>query len=106
MDQQRSLTPPKRTSAATDEVPVRQIFPSARFSQFEDAKLESLVKRYGAHIMDTGHSGRQCRDRWNFYLSPKVEHQPMMSCCSSGSRKLALNGQNCDNGSQSERASL
>jgi hypothetical protein len=84
--------PPKRTDAANDEVPARQIFSRARFPKaediedIEDIELKQLVECYGTkdwamivHIMITKRISRQCRDRWNFYLAPEIDHPPWIA---------------------------
>ena len=50
----------------------------SRFSASEDRKLQTLVKRYGTAdwtIISENiphRSPRQCRDRWNHYISPQA----------------------------------
>jgi hypothetical protein len=52
------------------------------FSPEEDAKLRDLVNFHGLHSWDAivkdmpGRSARQCRERWNLYLSPTVKNDP------------------------------
>jgi hypothetical protein len=52
------------------------------FTTEEDAKLAELVAQHGEHAWQEierllpGRSSRQCRERWNLYLSPAVANQP------------------------------
>jgi hypothetical protein len=52
------------------------------FTSDEDARLQELVERLGdwnwpaiAQLMP-GRTSRQCRERWNFYLSPTISNAP------------------------------
>ena len=53
-----------------------------KFSREEDLKLKELVKKYGEHAWEevsfrmNGRNVRQCKDRWMYYLSPKVSNEP------------------------------
>ena len=53
-----------------------------KFSSQEDAKLKQLVKQYGQNAWEevstrmNGRNIRQCKDRWFYYLSPKVRSDP------------------------------
>lgn len=53
-----------------------------RFSQEEDAKLKSLVKKFGTNnwykiaYRMPGRNERQCKDRWTDYLSPNSNTTP------------------------------
>ena len=53
-----------------------------KFSSEEDAKLRQLVKQYGQNAWEevstrmNGRNIRQCKDRWFYYLSPKVKSDP------------------------------
>jgi hypothetical protein len=63
---------------ATDH-PRRQ---KCAFSTTEDLHLTELVQQFGEtswHEIEKhfpGRSARQCRDRWNLYLSPNVSKEP------------------------------
>ena len=53
-----------------------------KFKPEEDLQLRKLVKQYGvlsweeiATLME-GRNARQCRDRWYYYLSPKINNEP------------------------------
>lgn len=52
------------------------------FSSEEDAKLIQLVHQMGEHAwhdieqLMPGRSSRQCRERWNLYLSPDIANDP------------------------------
>lgn len=54
----------------------------SKFSQEEDQKLIDLVNQYGENNWGTiaskmeGRNIRQCRERWNHYLSPNVSNAP------------------------------
>ena len=60
----------------------RQHRPKNKFTLSEDALLKSLVLKYGENKWDdianilVGRNARQCRDRWEYYLSPKVNNAP------------------------------
>ncbi|EAY00874.1 Myb-like DNA-binding domain containing protein [Trichomonas vaginalis G3] len=51
-----------------------------RFTEEDDQKLKQLVNEYGENNWDIiakkmkGRNKRQCRDRWNRYLAPNVNH--------------------------------
>ena len=54
----------------------------AKFTQNEDAKLIELVSKYGednwtkiAELMKN-RTPRQCRERWRYYLNPRILSQP------------------------------
>ena len=53
-----------------------------KFSHEEDQKLKDLVKQYGEHaweeiaLLMNGRNTRQCKDRWVYYLSPRVSNEP------------------------------
>ena len=53
-----------------------------KFTISEDALLRSLVKKYGENNWERvtefmcGRNVRQCKDRWEYYLSPKVNNSP------------------------------
>ncbi|EAY18843.1 Myb-like DNA-binding domain containing protein [Trichomonas vaginalis G3] len=60
----------------------RKAHPKVKFTVEDDAKLKSLVETYGetdwnliSQKMET-RNPRQCRERWENYLSPKVNHSP------------------------------
>lgn len=52
-----------------------------KFSDAEDQRLSQLVSIYGTRSWGTiasmmqGRSSRQCRDRWNHYLSPSANNE-------------------------------
>jgi hypothetical protein len=52
------------------------------FTTEEDAKLTELVAQHGDYAWHEierflpGRSSRQCRERWNLYLSPTVANEP------------------------------
>lgn len=52
------------------------------FTPEEDARLKELVAEKGdrawnvIHSLMPGRSARQCRERWNLYLSPNVNNEP------------------------------
>lgn len=54
----------------------------AKFSEEEDLTLKALVQKYGAknwpHIASLmpNRNERQCRDRWEFFLAPHINHSP------------------------------
>ena len=56
--------------------------PKNKFTREEDEKLIEAYKKYGPFDWDriaeelVGRTSRQCRDRWNYYLNPKVTNQP------------------------------
>lgn len=56
--------------------------PKSKFTPEEDTKLSDLVREYGsddwpqiARLMP-GRNARQCKDRWNNFLSPAVVNGP------------------------------
>jgi hypothetical protein len=60
----------------------RQVIPRTRFTNIDDTELRRLVELYGTddwtmlgHIMSTNRTGRQCRDHWNLYLAPEIDHR-------------------------------
>ncbi|EAY10643.1 Myb-like DNA-binding domain containing protein [Trichomonas vaginalis G3] len=60
----------------------RKTHPKVKFTVEDDAKLKSLVEEFGetdwnliSQKMQT-RNPRQCRERWENYLSPKVNHDP------------------------------
>jgi hypothetical protein len=52
------------------------------FTAEEDARLSELVEQHGDHLwrdiehLMPGRSSRQCRERWNLYLSPGICNDP------------------------------
>jgi hypothetical protein len=54
----------------------------APFSSEEDIRLRELVQQHGNQAWGTiaanlpGRTTRQCRERWNLYLSPEVQNAP------------------------------
>jgi hypothetical protein len=55
--------------------------PKVSFSAAEDALLIQLVEQFGEswHEIEQallGRTARQCRDRWNLYLSPNIRNDP------------------------------
>lgn len=53
-----------------------------KFTEFEDEHLRQIISEVGIYDWETvaqrlgGRSPRQCRDRWNYYLNPKVKNRP------------------------------
>ena len=53
-----------------------------KFTPEEDRKLKSLIKKLGENAWEEvvylmeGRNMRQCKDRWTYYLSPKVKNLP------------------------------
>ena len=56
--------------------------PKNKFTLSEDALLRTLVMRYGENKWENiaqlmkGRNPRQCKDRWVYYLSPRVNNSP------------------------------
>lgn len=56
--------------------------PKTLFTHEEDDKLRMLVETKGTHAWNEiqccmpGRTARQCRERWNLYLSPNVDNTP------------------------------
>lgn len=54
----------------------------SQFSTEEDEKLKKLVEIYGESSWNTvsskmkNRNPRQCKERWNYYLSPKINKNP------------------------------
>ena len=53
-----------------------------KFTPEEDQKLKSLIKKLGENAWEEvvylmeGRNMRQCKERWTYYLSPKVKNLP------------------------------
>lgn len=68
----------KYFGALNNNVPVR----GGHFTPDEDAKLRSLVAKYGESGWKSisaemnGRTARQCRDHWKNYLSPAIQASP------------------------------
>ena len=69
----------------TKEVPTQTKSPRKQkimFTQEEDQKLKELVELKGTHAWNEiqelmpNRTARQCRERWNLYLSPDVSNTP------------------------------
>jgi hypothetical protein len=82
MKKRESQAPPKQDNATKEKVPARQVIHRKRWSSDEDEQLKRIVEEHGAENWDTigssmttKRSGRQCRDRWYFYLTPDINRQ-------------------------------
>lgn len=62
--------------------PLKSVRANRKFSQEEDNKLRSVVSKLGTHSWKSvasfmpGRNVRQCRERWNKFLSPNVNLNP------------------------------
>lgn len=65
-----------------NEISIKKTHPRAKFTQNEDELLKRLVENFGINDWQTisrqmpGRNARQCRDRWQNYLSPEVVNGP------------------------------
>jgi hypothetical protein len=70
------------TGAAPLDSPKKPRTAKRAFTAEEDDHLAELVKQHGDHVwrdieqLMPGRSSRQCRERWNLYLSPDVCNDP------------------------------
>lgn len=66
---------------AWKKIPARSL-PKHKFSQKDDEKLKEIVQRVGEDDWDEvarqmgPRNARQCKDRWDNYLSPKINKEP------------------------------
>lgn len=64
------------------EINIKKTHPRAKFTQSEDELLIQLVENFGTNDWQSishqmpGRNSRQCRDRWQNYLSPDVVNGP------------------------------
>lgn len=65
-----------------NEIRIKKTHPRAKFTQNEDELLKRLVENFGINDWQTisrqmpERNARQCRDRWQNYLSPEVVNGP------------------------------
>jgi hypothetical protein len=65
-----------------DAVPAKGRRDKHPFTTEEDARLADLVAQHGENAWHEiervlpGRTSRQCRERWNLYLSPNVSNEP------------------------------
>ena len=60
----------------------KKIYEKLKFTKYEDELLIELIKKYNKNwklisIEMNNKTPKQCRNRWNLYLNPKINHNPL-----------------------------